>query len=144
MRSRGGFILVHQVLASAAQELSKPVAEKSDLPSCSAAGTDLTPYPGDNPVHWRQVVEKRIQSKTKRLSKVRELYTSSSAFSGSESRFAPELLDLLWFQGATQPQVKATPNRYAPVAGHFFFPLLRNYDKWECLFCSVCFRPSSR
>ncbi|XP_019938259.2 telomere length regulation protein TEL2 homolog isoform X1 [Paralichthys olivaceus] len=94
-----------EVLALAAQELSKPITEKR-LPSIgSAAIADLTPYPGDNPVHWRQVVEQRIQSKTKRLSK-----------------------------GATQPPAKATPNRYAPVAGHFFFPLLRNYDKPQVTF----------
>ncbi|XP_039992125.1 telomere length regulation protein TEL2 homolog isoform X2 [Xiphias gladius] len=94
-----------EVLAHAAQELSKPVTEKRDPSTGTAASTDLIPYPGDNPVHWRQVVEKRIQSKTKRLRK-----------------------------GATQPPAKATPNRYAPVAGHFFFPLLRNYDKPQVTF----------
>ncbi|KAM8729662.1 telomere length regulation protein TEL2 homolog isoform 1-T3 [Acanthopagrus schlegelii] len=94
-----------EVLAMAAQELSKPVTEKRDPSVGIAASTDLTPYPGDNPVHWRQEVERRIQSKTKRLRK-----------------------------GATQPPVKATPNRYAPVAGHFFFPLLRNYDKPQVTF----------
>ncbi|KAM7381799.1 hypothetical protein PAMA_012583 [Pampus argenteus] len=94
-----------EVLALAAQELSKPITGNRDLSLGVAATTDVTPYPGDNPVHWRQVVEKRIQSKTKRLSK-----------------------------GAVQPPVKATPNRYAPVAGHFFFPLLRNYDKPQVTF----------
>ncbi|XP_036938273.1 telomere length regulation protein TEL2 homolog [Acanthopagrus latus] len=94
-----------EVLAMAAQELSKPVTEKRDPSVGITASTDLTPYPGDNPVHWRQEVERRIQSKTKRLRK-----------------------------GATQPPVKATPNRYAPVAGHFFFPLLRNYDKPQVTF----------
>uniref|UniRef100_A0A8C4E6M2 Telomere length regulation protein TEL2 homolog n=1 Tax=Dicentrarchus labrax TaxID=13489 RepID=A0A8C4E6M2_DICLA len=94
-----------EVLALAAQELSKPITEKGNSSIGIAASTDLTPYPGDNPVHWRQEVEKRIQSKTKRLRK-----------------------------GATQPAAKATPNRYAPVAGHFFFPLLRNYDKPQVTF----------
>ncbi|XP_040885566.1 telomere length regulation protein TEL2 homolog [Toxotes jaculatrix] len=94
-----------EVLALAAQELSKPITEKRDPSAGTAASTDLTPYPGDNPAHWRQVVEKRIQSKTKRFSK-----------------------------GATQPPAKATPNRYAAVAGHFFFPLLRNYDKPQVTF----------
>uniref|UniRef100_A0A671WUK8 Telomere length regulation protein TEL2 homolog n=1 Tax=Sparus aurata TaxID=8175 RepID=A0A671WUK8_SPAAU len=94
-----------EVLAMAAQELSKPITEKRDPSVGIVASTDLTPYPGDNPVHWRQEVEKRIQSKTKRLRK-----------------------------GATQPPAKATPNRYAPVAGHFFFPLLRNYDKPQVTF----------
>ncbi|XP_070707746.1 telomere length regulation protein TEL2 homolog [Pempheris klunzingeri] len=91
-----------EVLALAAQELSKPITEKRNP---SVGITDLTPYPGDNPVHWRQEVEKRIQSKTKRFSK-----------------------------GATKPPATATPNRYAPVAGHFFFPLLRNYDKPQVTF----------
>ncbi|TMS21900.1 Telomere length regulation protein TEL2-like protein [Larimichthys crocea] len=94
-----------EVLALAAQELSKPITEKKDPCMSIAASTDLTPYPGDNPVHWRQEVEKRIQSKTRRLRK-----------------------------GATQPPAKATPNRYAPVAGHFFFPLLRNYDRPQVTF----------
>ncbi|KAF1373997.1 hypothetical protein PFLUV_G00244700 [Perca fluviatilis] len=94
-----------EVLALAAQELSKPIDEKRNPSMGIAASMDLTLYPGDNPVHWRQVVEKRIQSKTKRLRK-----------------------------GATQPPAEATPNRYAPVAGHFFFPLLSNYDKPQVTF----------
>ncbi|XP_078135720.1 telomere length regulation protein TEL2 homolog isoform X2 [Sander vitreus] len=102
---RKNVFATREVLALAAQELSKPINEKRNPSMGIAASTDLTLYPGDNPVHWRQVVEKRIQSKTKRLRK-----------------------------GATQPQAKATPNRYAPVAGHFFFPLLSNYDKPQVTF----------
>ncbi|KAK1881935.1 Telomere length regulation protein TEL2 like [Dissostichus eleginoides] len=94
-----------EVLALAAQELSKPISEERSPSVGVSSCTDLTPYPGDNPVHWRQVVERRIQKKTKRLTK-----------------------------GATQPPAKATPNRYAPVAGHFFFPLLSNYDKPQVTF----------
>lgn len=94
-----------EVLALAAQELSKPVSNNRVSCISTAATTDLTAFPGENPVHWRQVVDKRIQSKTKHLSK-----------------------------GPTQPQLKASPNCYAPVAGHFFFPLLRNYDKPEVTF----------
>lgn len=94
-----------EVLALAAQELSKPVTEKKAASISSATTAESTPYPGDNPVHWRNVVEKRIQSKTKRLTKK-----------------------------AAQPVTKATPNRYAPVAGHFFFPLLKNYDKPQVTF----------
>uniref|UniRef100_A0A3Q4N9V5 Telomere length regulation protein TEL2 homolog n=1 Tax=Neolamprologus brichardi TaxID=32507 RepID=A0A3Q4N9V5_NEOBR len=75
-----------EVLALAAQELSKPVTEKKAATISSATTAESTPYPGDNPVHWQQVVEKRIQSKTKRLTKK-----------------------------AVQPVTKATPNRYAPV-----------------------------
>ncbi|XP_072312396.1 telomere length regulation protein TEL2 homolog [Eucyclogobius newberryi] len=93
-----------EVLALAAQELSKPINDRTESSISAVSTLDLTPYPGDNPEHWRQVVEKRIQGKTKRLIK-----------------------------GSTQP-LKATPNRYAPVAGHFFFPLLRNYDKPQVTF----------
>ncbi|XP_029934081.1 telomere length regulation protein TEL2 homolog [Myripristis murdjan] len=93
------------VLALSAQELSQPITDKGDPSKGSALTSDLTPYPGNNPVHWRQVVERRIQSKTKRLRK-----------------------------GATQPPAKVTPNRYAPVAGHFFFPLLKNYDRPQATF----------
>ncbi|KAM9426113.1 telomere length regulation protein TEL2 homolog [Pholidichthys leucotaenia] len=94
-----------EVLVLAAQELSRPATDKRDLSICNAASAESTPYPGDNPIHWRQVVENRIQSKTKRISK-----------------------------GPTKPAAKATPNRWAPVAGHFFFPLLRNYDKPQVTF----------
>ncbi|KAL6095169.1 telo2 [Pungitius sinensis] len=94
-----------EVLTLAAQELSKPITEKRNPPVGIGGATESTPYPGDNPVQWREVVQKRIESKTKRLRK-----------------------------GATQPPAQATPNRYAPVAGHFFFPLLSNYDKPQVTF----------
>ncbi|KAK3572537.1 hypothetical protein QTP86_034739, partial [Hemibagrus guttatus] len=85
-----------QVLAVAAQELSEPITEKR---AESQLVAKVTPLDRCGEVeHWREVVEKRIQSKTRRISK-----------------------------GVSQPH-KATPNRYAPVAGYFFFPLLRNYD----------------
>ncbi|XP_020779855.2 telomere length regulation protein TEL2 homolog isoform X2 [Boleophthalmus pectinirostris] len=93
-----------EVLALAAQELSKSISNKTDTCMSVVSTSDLTLYPGDNPEQWRQVIEKRIQSKTKRLTK-----------------------------GSTHP-LKAAPNRYAPVAGYFFFPLLRNYDKPQVTF----------
>uniref|UniRef100_A0A3B3XJ69 Telomere length regulation protein TEL2 homolog n=1 Tax=Poecilia mexicana TaxID=48701 RepID=A0A3B3XJ69_9TELE len=89
-----------EVLALAAQELSKPAADK-----VIAAASELTPYQSTSAASWRQEVEKRIQNKTKRISKP-----------GNRSFTA------------------AAPNRYAPVAGYFFFPLLRNYDKPEVTF----------
>lgn len=89
-----------------AQELSQPITDKGGPSKSIQRVTMDTPlYPGDDPIHWRQVVERRIQSKTKRLSK-----------------------------GVTHPPAKPTPNRYAPVAGHFFFPLLRNYDRPQVTF----------
>lgn len=68
-------VFVAQVLALAAQELSMPHMKKSDPSVSTAASADLTPYTGNIPAHWRQIVEKRIQSKTKRLSKVLKLNT---------------------------------------------------------------------
>ncbi|XP_056153116.1 telomere length regulation protein TEL2 homolog [Lampris incognitus] len=94
-----------EVLAMSARELSQPIISKGGPSEGIATVTDLTPYPGDDPVHWRQVVERRIQSKTRRLSK-----------------------------GVTRPPAKVTPNRYAPVAGYFFFPLLHNYDRPQATF----------
>ncbi|XP_036437301.1 telomere length regulation protein TEL2 homolog [Colossoma macropomum] len=91
-----------EVLALAAQELSEPITDKKAVSRPVAMAMTLEQC--GEVEHWRQVVEKRIQSKTRRISK-----------------------------GASQPP-KATPNRYAPVAGHFFFPLLRNYDRPQVTF----------
>uniref|UniRef100_A0A6Q2ZGZ1 Telomere length regulation protein TEL2 homolog n=1 Tax=Esox lucius TaxID=8010 RepID=A0A6Q2ZGZ1_ESOLU len=95
-----------EVLATSAQELSQPITDKG-VPSkgIRAVTVDAPPYPDDDTTHWRQVVERRIQSKTKLLSK-----------------------------GVTRPPAKPTPNRFAPVAGHYFFPLLRNYDRPQVTF----------
>ncbi|KAJ7984507.1 hypothetical protein DPEC_G00355530 [Dallia pectoralis] len=95
-----------EVLASSAQELSRPIADTGVQSKVIRAVTmDAPLYPGDDPIHWRQVVERRIQNKTKLLSK-----------------------------GVSRPPTKPTPNRFAPVAGHFFFPLLRNYDRPQVTF----------
>ena len=32
-------------------------------------------------------------------------------------------------KGKSRPEVKAVSNRFAPVAGHFFFPLLTHFDR---------------
>lgn len=58
-------VWVLQVLALAAQELSKPAANK-----ITATASELTPYQSSSATSWRQEVEKRIQNKTKRISKV--------------------------------------------------------------------------
>lgn len=62
--------LVSQVLALAAQELSKPIAGKKDSSPAITASPDLSPCSDDKPVHWRQEVERRVQSKTRHLRKV--------------------------------------------------------------------------
>ncbi|KAF7708995.1 hypothetical protein HF521_018052 [Silurus meridionalis] len=91
-----------EVLAASAQELSEPITQKG-VPSQSV--TKVTPLDRCGELeHWRDIVDKRIQSKTRRISK-----------------------------GVSQPH-KSTPNRYSPVAGYFFFPLLRNYDRPQVTF----------
>ncbi|KAM3826606.1 telomere length regulation protein TEL2 homolog isoform 1-T1 [Vipera latastei] len=49
---------------------------------------------------WKKVVDERIRSKTRRFAK-----------------------------GRSQAEQLGTPNQFTPVAGHFFFPLLRNFDR---------------
>ncbi|KAL2078522.1 hypothetical protein ACEWY4_026207 [Coilia grayii] len=92
-----------EVIAVAVQELSQPVTNRNE--STSLVTVVSPDQPGNDLKHWRQVVEERIKSKTRRFGK-----------------------------GPTQPPPKATPNRYAPVAGYFFFPLLRNYDRPQATF----------
>ncbi|KAM9817719.1 telomere length regulation protein TEL2 homolog [Neosynchiropus ocellatus] len=94
-----------EVLCVAAEELSKPITDHREPSVVPPASTALTLSSYNTDVPWQQVVENRIKNKTKYLRK-----------------------------GATRPPAKACPNRYAPVAGHFFFPLLRNYDKPQVTF----------
>lgn len=61
--------LLFQVLALAAQELSEPITNKHTGAQPIAAVTALGQ--SDDVTHWRQIVDKRIQSKTRRISKVR-------------------------------------------------------------------------
>lgn len=60
-----------QVLALSAQELSEPIANKHTGGQPIAAARDQS----DDITHWRQIVEKRIQSKTRRIGKVRRSQT---------------------------------------------------------------------
>ncbi|XP_069590544.1 telomere length regulation protein TEL2 homolog isoform X1 [Ranitomeya imitator] len=54
----------------------------------------------DAPVDWRKLVEERIANKTRRFAKGQKSTTPAS-----------------------------TPNRFHGVVGHFFFPLIQNYDR---------------
>uniref|UniRef100_A0AAY4BGI7 Telomere length regulation protein TEL2 homolog n=1 Tax=Denticeps clupeoides TaxID=299321 RepID=A0AAY4BGI7_9TELE len=92
-----------EVLALSAHELSQPITKKPDCTPPAAMVTAFDQY--SDLVHWKQVVEQRIRSKTKYISK-----------------------------GPSQAPPSAQPNRYAPVAGCFFFPLLRNYDRPQVTF----------
>uniref|UniRef100_A0A8B9BJ05 Telomere length regulation protein TEL2 homolog n=1 Tax=Anser brachyrhynchus TaxID=132585 RepID=A0A8B9BJ05_9AVES len=54
----------------------------------------------DSSNDWRKIVDERIKSKTRRFAK-----------------------------GPSQVQVASGPNEFNSVAGHFFFPLLQNFDR---------------
>uniref|UniRef100_H9GLD5 Telomere length regulation protein TEL2 homolog n=2 Tax=Anolis carolinensis TaxID=28377 RepID=H9GLD5_ANOCA len=86
------------VLAMAAQELSRPVSPESKQPPQSD-GSRIQ-FTGSSPSDWRKVVDERIKSKTRRFAK-----------------------------GRSQAGPRWAPNRFGPVAGHFFFPLLQNFDR---------------
>ena len=53
-----------------------------------------------DPDSWRDVVQRRIDSKTRRFG-----------------------------QGRTKPDPKPTENRFSAVAGYFFYPLMKNFDR---------------
>ncbi|KAL4617907.1 hypothetical protein GN956_G20492 [Arapaima gigas] len=95
-----------EVLALSARELSKPITEQDLAPRHPPPAAALTPLkPPSAPLTWQEVVEQRVQGKTRHFGK-----------------------------GAARKTVMATPNRYASVAGFFFFPLLHNYDRPQVTF----------
>nr|XP_056722364.1 telomere length regulation protein TEL2 homolog [Euleptes europaea] len=89
------------VLATAAQELSQPVTPKPEQRLLRPKQPGIQILASDSPPpDWRRVVEERIKSKTRRFAK-----------------------------GPSRAELPCAPNQFGPVAGHFFFPLLRNFDR---------------
>ncbi|XP_060696648.1 telomere length regulation protein TEL2 homolog isoform X1 [Hemiscyllium ocellatum] len=90
------------VLALAAQELSQPDSSQratNESPSIQLLKSETSG--AYNPSQqWKKIIEKRIENKTRRFTR-----------------------------GASRPAPEAVPNRLSPVAGYFFFPLIRNYDR---------------
>ena len=87
-----------QVLAAGAQHLSQPTIESDQKKRILIeAVPELTPEYSE---HWRDVVQRRIEKKTKRFGK-----------------------------GRQNPSPTPVMNKLAPVAGHFFFPLIRYFDR---------------
>uniref|UniRef100_A0A8C3YPQ3 Telomere length regulation protein TEL2 homolog n=1 Tax=Catagonus wagneri TaxID=51154 RepID=A0A8C3YPQ3_9CETA len=85
------------VLTLAAEELSRPGRLRRAQQSSPAPG----PRPGSAAAPaWRAVVEERLRSKTRRLSK-----------------------------GCAGQGPAAVPNEFSAVAGCFFFPLIQRFDK---------------
>ncbi|XP_042294733.1 telomere length regulation protein TEL2 homolog isoform X2 [Sceloporus undulatus] len=88
------------VLAMAAQELSQSVSPKpKQLLGPKGVDIQIQSSSGSSS-DWQKVVGERIKSKTRRFAK-----------------------------GKSQAEPVCAPNRFGPVAGHFFFPLLQNFDK---------------
>lgn len=89
------------VLAASAQQLSQPVELQQDKPGSKK----FLPSGHNNQMNvesipeWQKVVQERIEKKTRRFTK-----------------------------GPSKEQPKPVANRFSQVAGHFFFPLMTNYD----------------
>ena len=92
----GASFVCCQVLAAAAQELSQP----DTLQHLQKSIEPTQPMSPGADGGWREIVQKRIDAKTRHFGK------------GGQ-------------------KMKATPmlSRFAPVAGHFFFPLIANFDQ---------------
>ncbi|XP_063573540.1 telomere length regulation protein TEL2 homolog isoform X6 [Pongo abelii] len=95
------------VLTLAAQELSRPgCLGRTPQTGSPSSNTQCLPeaavsQPGSAVASdWRVVVEERIRSKTRRLSK-----------------------------GGPRQGPAGSPSRFSSVAGHFFFPLLQRFDR---------------
>lgn len=94
-----------EVIGTAAQELSRPVdlSKKTKLgPTPKVQEVDPV---STEPESWRDVVQKRIDSKTRRFG-----------------------------QGRSKKEARAVENQFAPVAGYFFYPLMKNFDRQENTF----------
>jgi len=89
------------VLAAAATELAEPPKTTSSS-SATDKKSSLTPVTESStqPVNWTEVVRERIEAKSRRFGKGRQCPPSASA-----------------------------ANRFATVAGSFFYPLLRHFDR---------------
>ncbi|XP_038676129.1 telomere length regulation protein TEL2 homolog isoform X2 [Scyliorhinus canicula] len=101
------------VLALTAQELSQP--DSSRRAANETPSIQLLREASDphNPSQqWKKIIEERIENKTRRFAK-----------------------------GTSRPEAKAVPNRLGPVAGHFFFPLIGNYDRPQSPFDFLAEQP---
>lgn len=89
------------VLADAAQQLSAPaeVTKTRAVPRKFPFPQAGSAKTADGIPEWQKIVQERINSKTKRF-----------------------------VNGPSKPQPKAVANKFAGVAGFFFFPLMKNFD----------------
>uniref|UniRef100_A0A8C2U4M6 Telomere length regulation protein TEL2 homolog n=1 Tax=Coturnix japonica TaxID=93934 RepID=A0A8C2U4M6_COTJA len=88
------------VLVLAAQELSRPKGHGKTKHSVAPTPCiQLLPESGSSK-DWRRIVDERIKSKTRRFAK-----------------------------GQSQAEQPSGPNEFSSLAGHFFFPLIQNFDR---------------
>ncbi|CAK8695741.1 unnamed protein product [Clavelina lepadiformis] len=87
------------VLVMSAGRLSTPETDKKGKNSEVQLVGDVNPDIDESSLPWQQVVEKRIEAKTKRFGKPRK------------------------------PAGKSNPDQFGPVAGYFFYPLMSGYDR---------------
>lgn len=88
------------VLTRAATELSKPEANSSEIHTENRASLSTSNISEiPETKNWKTIVQERIDKKTRRFSKKASIVPT-----------------------------KVSPNRFANVAGHFFFPLLQGFD----------------
>ncbi|NXJ14326.1 TELO2 protein, partial [Odontophorus gujanensis] len=88
------------VLVLAARELSCPKAHgKTKHSGAQNPCIQLLPE-SDSSKDWRRIVDERIKSKTRRFAK-----------------------------GQSQVERPSGPNEFSSLAGHFFFPLIQNFDR---------------
>uniref|UniRef100_A0A8C2U4I4 Telomere length regulation protein TEL2 homolog n=1 Tax=Coturnix japonica TaxID=93934 RepID=A0A8C2U4I4_COTJA len=89
-----------EVLVLAAQELSRPKGHGKTKHSVAPTPCiQLLPESGSSK-DWRRIVDERIKSKTRRFAK-----------------------------GQSQAEQPSGPNEFSSLAGHFFFPLIQNFDR---------------
>ena len=96
-------LFIPQVIGSAAQELSKPTdlqdVRQKQTPA-KIQNYSTLPQSSPNPESWRDVIQKRIESKTRRFG-----------------------------QGRSKPEPVPVQNKFTTVAGYFFYPLMKNFDR---------------
>ncbi|NXS62555.1 TELO2 protein, partial [Brachypteracias leptosomus] len=92
---------VLDVLVLAAQELSCPKSHGNTKHSGAQKPARIQLLPGnDSSKDWKVIVDERIKSKTRRFA-----------------------------TGQSQVELASSPNEFSSVAGHFFFPLLQQFDR---------------
>ncbi|XP_067407530.1 telomere length regulation protein TEL2 homolog isoform X2 [Emydura macquarii macquarii] len=87
------------VLALAAQELAQPHAAGKNKPHSTQSPCIQSLPSSDGSQDWKRIVNERIKSKTRRFAKGQSLLEPACG-----------------------------PNKFSSVAGHFFFPLIQNFD----------------